>query len=146
MGFLRLMWTRSLKINIFRRALPGAEFFAMSQAQGTVMRAKIVVVICCSVFLASCETPTPSHWQDATRRGRDSGDFTIDRGQCLTAAQEARYRQQLEVNQENRHGCSGSNGACGALGFLQGMSINSAGEQAFGACMNAHGWVLVPDR
>jgi hypothetical protein len=67
----------------------------------------------------------------------------MDRGRCQLLSQDASYREQLSVNQQNANGCSGTPAGCATLGALQGVNVAMAGSNAFGACMNAVGWDLV---
>jgi hypothetical protein len=69
----------------------------------------------------------------------------MDRGRCQLLSQDASYREELSVNQQNANGCAGTAAGCGTLGVLQGVNIGLAGDNAFSACMNAHGWILVAD-
>jgi hypothetical protein len=102
---------------------------------------QIVALAVVSLF-AGCAS-TPSHWEDVTRNGRNQAEFTMDSGQCQQLSQDASYREQLSMNQENGNGCAGTPAGCATLGGPQGIDIALAGNNAFNACMNARGWILV---
>jgi hypothetical protein len=93
---------------------------------------------------AGCAS-TPTHWEDITGHGRGQPEFIMDRGRCQLVSQDASYREQLSVNQQNANGCAGTPAGCATLGALQGIGVGMAGSDAFSACMNAMGWNLVAD-
>jgi hypothetical protein len=105
---------------------------------------KSLTMIASGVLVFGCAL-RPSHWEDVTGQGRGQSGFTIDRGNCNLVSQDASYREQLSVNQENANGCAGTPAGCATLGVLQGINIGLAGDNAFSACMNARGWTLVAD-
>jgi hypothetical protein len=104
--------------------------------------AKSLTMVACGVLVLGCAS---KHWEDVTGQGRGQSGFTMDRGRCQLVSQDASYREQLSVNQENANGCAGTAAGCGTLGVLQGVNIGLAGDNAFSACMNARGWILVAD-
>ena len=90
-------------------------------------------------ILAGCAHQV--YWNDVSGRGRGQSEFTMDDGNCRLLAQNARNQQQALVNQQNANGCYGTKAQCGTLGFLQGVSVGAATNDAYGACMNARGWL-----
>jgi hypothetical protein len=98
--------------------------------------------VACGFLVFGCASK-PSHWEDMTKNGRGHAQLTMDRGQCRLLSQDAGYRKQLSVNQQNANECAGTPAGCETLGALQGASVAMAGNNAFNACMNTRGWALV---
>lgn len=95
-------------------------------------------LLAASMLLSGCAT---TRWFDGTGQGRGRSQFSIDSGNCQLTAQQAGYGQQALVNQQNANGCYGTRGQCASLGFVQGMSVAAARNEAYTACMQAAGWM-----
>jgi hypothetical protein len=64
----------------------------------------------------------------------------MDSGNCQLTAQQAGFSQQQLVNQQNATGCYGTKAQCGTLGFVQGVSVAAARNEAYASCMQSAGW------
>jgi len=139
---------RDLVARRWRLSMPKVTMYRRAYVINLEIRQSIAgrgVALALAIGLLNACSTTSSHWTDVTHRGRGQSEFVMDSGHCQLVSQGASQNQQHLVNEQNINGCSGSAAGCGTLGVLQGVNINQAGKNAYQACMNASGWMLVAD-